>query len=70
MWTVYDTPGALRTNWLSTFAKPTNANGLSTVSIFFPLLTTYIDIWKSCRDGDLDMVRILLREGQDVNEQT
>jgi hypothetical protein len=25
-------------------------------------------IWKSCREGDLDMVRILLREGQDVNE--
>ena len=27
-------------------------------------------IWRSCKGGDLDMVRILIREGQDVNEQT
>ena len=27
-------------------------------------------IWSSARDGDLDMVRILLREGQDIDEQT
>jgi len=27
-------------------------------------------IWRACKIGDLDMVRILLREGQDVNEQT
>ena len=26
--------------------------------------------WKSARDGDLDMVRILIREGQDVDEQS
>ena len=27
-------------------------------------------IWKSAKEGDLDMVRILIREGQDPNEQT
>lgn len=27
-------------------------------------------IWKSCKEGDLDMVRNLIWEGQDVNEQT
>ena len=27
-------------------------------------------IWKSAKEGDLDMVRILIREGQDVDEQT
>ena len=27
-------------------------------------------IWRACRDGDLDLVRILIREGQDMNEQT
>lgn len=27
-------------------------------------------IWRAARDGDLDMVRILIREGQDCNEQT
>lgn len=27
-------------------------------------------IWRSAREGDLDMVRILIREGQDINEQT
>ena len=27
-------------------------------------------IWKSCRDGDLDMVRILVREGEDPNLKT
>jgi len=25
-------------------------------------------VWRACRDGDLDLVRILLREGQDPNE--
>ena len=29
-----------------------------------------LDIWRSCKKGDLDMVRILLREGQDINEST
>lgn len=29
-----------------------------------------LEIWKACKDGDLDTVRILIREGQDVNEQT
>ena len=24
-------------------------------------------IWKACKDGDLDMVRIMIREGQDKN---
>ena len=27
-------------------------------------------IWKSCKDGDLDMVRILIREGEDPNLKT
>jgi hypothetical protein len=27
-------------------------------------------IWPAARDGDLDMVRLLIREGQDPNEQT
>ena len=27
-------------------------------------------IWPAARDGDLDMIRLLLREGQDPNEQT
>jgi len=27
-------------------------------------------IWKAAREGDLDMVRILIREGQDPNEVT
>jgi ankyrin repeat protein len=27
-------------------------------------------IWPAARDGDLDMVRVLIREGQDPNEQT
>ena len=30
----------------------------------------YIEIWRACRDGDLDLVRILIREGQSPNEQT
>ena len=29
-----------------------------------------VDIWKSCKDGDLDMVRIMIREGQNPNEVT
>ncbi len=29
-----------------------------------------IDIWRACRDGDLDLVRILIREGQKIDEQT
>mmetsp|Transcript_17521 Transcript_17521/g.29542 ORF Transcript_17521/g.29542 Transcript_17521/m.29542 type:complete len:215 (+) Transcript_17521:1438-2082(+) len=27
-------------------------------------------IWKACKQGDLDMVRILIREGQDMNQKT
>ena len=27
-------------------------------------------IWKSCKIGDLDMVRVLLREGEDENRKT
>lgn len=27
-------------------------------------------IWRACKQGDLDLVRVLIREGQDVNEQT
>ncbi len=29
-----------------------------------------LDIWKACKDGDLDMVRIMIREGQNINQQT
>lgn len=31
---------------------------------------TFVDIWKACKDGNLDMVRQLTWEGQDVNEMT
>lgn len=27
-------------------------------------------IWRAAKEGDLDLVRVLLREGQDINEQT
>jgi len=27
-------------------------------------------VWRACKLGDLDLVRVLIREGQDVNEQT
>ena len=27
-------------------------------------------VWKSAKEGDLDMVRILIREGQNIDEQT
>jgi hypothetical protein len=30
----------------------------------------YLDIWKACKDGDLDMVRIMVREGQNPDEVT
>lgn len=30
----------------------------------------FSQIWRACKDGDLDLVRILIREGQQVNEQT
>ena len=33
-------------------------------------LTLHLDIWKACQDGDLDQVRIIIREGQDINEQS
>lgn len=29
-----------------------------------------LDIWKACKDGDLDMVRIMIREGQNPSEPT
>jgi hypothetical protein len=29
-----------------------------------------VEIWRACRDGDLDQVRILIREGQLPNEQS
>lgn len=34
----------------------------------FKLFFLSIDVWRACRDGDLDLVRILIREGQDINE--
>lgn len=33
-------------------------------------LQLIVDIWRSCKNGDLDMIRNLIRSGQDVNEQT
>jgi ankyrin repeat protein len=36
---------------------------------FIPFLNS-LDIWRACRDGELDLVRVIIREGQDVNEQT
>ena len=38
------------------------------VSYKFKLLV--LEIWRACKEGDLDLVRILIREGQPVNEQT
>jgi len=35
-----------------------------------PSKKAFTHIWKACKEGDLDQVRILLREGQKVNEQT
>ena len=37
------------------------------VSYFFLKL---LEIWRACKEGDLDLVRILIRGGQLVNEQT
>ena len=36
----------------------------------FPFNHFYVDIWKACKDGDLDMVRIMIREGQNPSEPT
>ena len=68
--TALETSGAPRTNLLSTCARLTSANGPLTVSFFISSDFYLLDIWRACREGDLDMVRILLREGQNVNEQT
>jgi hypothetical protein len=45
--------------------NPETKDGFKRKYSFFHNFT---DIWKSCRDGELDMVRIIIREGQDVNE--
>jgi len=36
----------------------------------FKFIFIFLDIWKACKDGDLDMVRIMIREGQSVVEPT
>ena len=56
-----------RTKRLFTSARITRRSWVSSVSLY---ITDLIDIWRACRDGDLDLVRILIREGQDMNEQT
>ena len=33
-------------------------------------LSFALDIWQACKDGQLDTVRIMLREGEDKNLQT
>jgi|LauGreDrversion4_2_1035121.scaffolds.fasta_scaffold29514_2 ankyrin repeat protein len=33
-------------------------------------LNKILDIWQACKQGNLDLVRILVSKGQDVNEQT
>ena len=38
--------------------------------VYFQLNILFIDIWKACKEGSLDIVRIMLREGQAVNERT
>lgn len=58
----------LRANWRLTCAQMTNAKRLSIVSDLSKL--TWIDIWRACKYGNLDLVRNLLRGGQNVNEQT
>ena len=49
--------------------KTTTSKKDSTVSIS-PHSHHILDIWKSCKEGNLDMTRIMIREGQDVNEKT
>jgi hypothetical protein len=53
---------------LFTFARTLRPRKVSSVSNINELI--FIDIWRACRDGELDLVRIIIREGQDVNEQT
>lgn len=52
--------------------RTTMSKRLSTVSILKYNLNSinFIDIWKACKDGDLDMVRIMIREGQNPSEPT
>ena len=45
------------------------SRNLLTVSISF-LIHFFLDIWKASKEGDLDMVRIMIREGQNPNEVT
>lgn len=40
--------------------NPETKKGFNRNLIF---LFIYIDIWRACREGDLDLVRILIREG-------
>jgi len=35
-----------------------------------PAKKAFNHIWKACKAGDLDLVRILLREGEDENRKT
>ena len=57
---------------LSLSVKMTTSRKLLTVSKFkYNTTNNYsIDIWKACKDGDLDMVRIMIREGQNPSEPT
>ena len=29
-----------------------------------------IEIWKACKDGDIYMMRVIIREGHNINQQT
>lgn len=45
-----------------------NASSHLNVSLFFKV--NDLDIWRACKNGDLDMVRNLLRAGQKIEEPT
>lgn len=55
----------LRTSLHSIFAKMMTARKPFNVSLFdYQSFNVFgLDIWRSCKNGDLDMVRILIRMG-------
>ncbi len=57
---------AHKKNCLLIWQKMIKSKRLFNVSESFNCL----EIWRACRDGDLDQVRILIREGQQPNEQS
>lgn len=50
--------------------SPETKKGFTRKTLASLIYILALDIWRACRDGDLDLVRILIREGQDYDEQT